>query len=274
MSETVVNFPAKAPGTMQTFVETITPAQANAFLEKNKTNRDMRLTYIKRLAQIILRGEWVLTHQGIAITTDNELVDGQHRLSAIVMADTPVQMNVAYDVDPKSYMAIDNGAKRTHADLLRRPVMVTAVARQLWKLPGPKNSYAPTPQQLADVLAWSEPVIRKFVTAAGPVKTKRTSSTVLMPLVVHTMAGRKVLDAYVGYRSLDFDAMSKNVKNLVRQQDAGSASTRMDPWDVSARVWRAFDPDVADVKRLLIKDWRVAVEEMLRVTEVYRRKHG
>lgn len=257
---------------MHTMVMEITPAQAAEFLKMNCSNRAVRPSWVRRLTDIIQRGEWMLTHQGIAITADNKLLDGQHRLKAIVASGQTVQMNVSFDCEPQSYMVVDGGVKRTTADHLAVPPGLVAVARLLFRLPNRTDATPPTSAQVAGVLAWSKDVIEE-VRVIGATKTKRTSASVQMPLVVHLMAGRaEVLPAFLAFRDLDFDSMPLSVKSLTKQVMDGAASARNNTWDLSARVWRAFDPAAWANSKVQIKDVNAACAEMAKVVEQFRRR--
>src|SRR5256885_4562153 len=72
-------------------VVTITPKKAAEYLERNTANRPLSAKTVRDFAAAMRRGEWQVTHQGIAFDTTRALVDGQHRLAAIVQADVPVQ---------------------------------------------------------------------------------------------------------------------------------------------------------------------------------------
>lgn len=104
---------------MQTQTMLVTPAMARDMLQKNPRNRTLRRSNVHYLANEIKSGRWKLTHQGVAVATDGTLLDGQHRLSAIVEADTSALINVSYDCDPSMFTVIDTGSARTNADVLR-----------------------------------------------------------------------------------------------------------------------------------------------------------
>ena len=104
---------------MKTAIETITPAQAKKYLQSNTENRTVRSQWVERLAAMITKGEWMLTHQGIAFSEDGRLVDGQHRLLAIIEANKPAQMMVAREIEKEAYRHIDGGAPRTLSDRLK-----------------------------------------------------------------------------------------------------------------------------------------------------------
>src|SRR5438874_11918141 len=84
---------------MRSRVQTITPKKALEYLEHNTANRPLSGRTVRDFAQAMRRGEWRVTHQGIAFDTSGALVDGQHRLAAIVEADVPVEVTVFSEVE-------------------------------------------------------------------------------------------------------------------------------------------------------------------------------
>jgi hypothetical protein len=98
-------------------VEHITPAFAERVLEtKNAKNRKVKPANLKRLITSIDNGEWILTNQGIAFDKDGNLLDGQHRLLAIVKTGKTLPIMVARNMDPKIFHCVDTGTARTAAD--------------------------------------------------------------------------------------------------------------------------------------------------------------
>ena len=85
--------PSVAPRTELT---TITPDMAKKWLATSTRNRSISPTTVKAYAADMRAGAWKITHQGIGFNVDRELVDGQHRLSAVVEADIPVTMPVTH----------------------------------------------------------------------------------------------------------------------------------------------------------------------------------
>jgi hypothetical protein len=74
-----------------------------------------------------------VTHQDIAFDSNGVLVDGQHRLAAIIEADLPVEMTVFTDVEPDNFDVLDTGEKRNAADVLAEPSGKTGTqARSCW----------------------------------------------------------------------------------------------------------------------------------------------
>ncbi len=95
----------------------ITPEQAANWLENaNDKNRRVLENRVQMYAADMKAGKWRLTHQGIAFSPTSQLLDGQHRLWAIIQADVPVSMMVTFNVPPDSMHAIDGGKTRTVSD--------------------------------------------------------------------------------------------------------------------------------------------------------------
>jgi hypothetical protein len=112
----------------------VTPAIAQSFLQKNTDNRSKRGWWSTSLASAIKRGEWITSHQGVAFDCTGKLIDGQHRLQAIVEANTAVNMLVVTDVPNDAYKIIDCGIKRTLADSTGINVRTAEVCRLLGRI--------------------------------------------------------------------------------------------------------------------------------------------
>ena len=103
-------------------VQTITPQTAKEWLENNmNNNRKINHSRVAAYARTMASGEWNLTHQGIAFDEFGMLIDGQHRLMAIVRANVAVEMVVTTGVRHKNgeLLNIDVGYRRTDANLLQ-----------------------------------------------------------------------------------------------------------------------------------------------------------
>lgn len=97
---------------------TITPELAAAWLAKNTHNRTIRKSWVKELARRITSGLWRTTHQGIAFDSQGTLIDGQHRLLAVLEANAPVVMWVFFAGDMSHQLVVDDHGKRSPFDAL------------------------------------------------------------------------------------------------------------------------------------------------------------
>ena len=70
----------------QVRIETITPKSAMRYLEKNTINRKMQPTHCDVLRHEMECGDWRLSNDAICFSPDGVLLNGQHRLNAIVQS--------------------------------------------------------------------------------------------------------------------------------------------------------------------------------------------
>ena len=105
---------------MRVVVEKITPNRARELIgaAADQPQRHVSYTRVERFAHAIRAGQWMVTHQAIAIDKDGVVFDGQHRLHAIIKADMPVEATIAYDADPGTFAVIDTGAARNAGNTL------------------------------------------------------------------------------------------------------------------------------------------------------------
>lgn len=98
----------------------ITPKIASEYLATQEENRNLTGSHITKLRETMERGEWLSNGVPIILDTKGKLIDGQHRLNAIVQFKKAVKMAVVKGVDKQAYKTIDIGKKRYIADLLQR----------------------------------------------------------------------------------------------------------------------------------------------------------
>lgn len=103
---------------VETTVATITPELAAKMLEKNSGNRPLRPSAVTRYAHDMKEGRWVLNGEAIMVAEDGTLLNGQNRLSAIVLAGVPVQTVLVTGLNGGAMDTIDLGIARTLADTL------------------------------------------------------------------------------------------------------------------------------------------------------------
>lgn len=95
----------------------VTAEQASEWLEKNTKNRHVRDRHLARLKKDMTNDKFVVTHQGVAICEDGTLIDGQHRLKAIVDTGKPQWLLVTTGLPMEAQQFVDNGARRQPADM-------------------------------------------------------------------------------------------------------------------------------------------------------------
>lgn len=122
---------------MKITTETISPEIAEKWLAKRYGHqRPLTPTWVSELADIISNGDWEINGDAIRFSVEDELIDGQHRLSAIVRSGLSVESVVIRDLPSVAFDSIDQGRKRTPGHLLAtlgvvNPNVCAAIARQV-----------------------------------------------------------------------------------------------------------------------------------------------
>lgn len=106
------------PSVLESTTVMMTPVEAAKLLESNTHNRPMRDSVIDRYARDMKEGRWIETHESIAIASDGEIVDGQHRLWAVLFSGATVPLRVTYNASKESQKVIDSGVIRTVVDVV------------------------------------------------------------------------------------------------------------------------------------------------------------
>lgn len=104
---------------MKTEIVTITPAMAEKWLKGTTSgNRPVRKTNLQRLANDMRTGQWSLNGESIVFDDNGNVIDGQHRLRAVVESGATIQSVVVRGVDASAFEYIDLGVRRDGGDVL------------------------------------------------------------------------------------------------------------------------------------------------------------
>lgn len=192
---------------MRMIFEVITPERADDLLKNhNPSNRRLNERHVAFLVQEMERGTFRPDNgDTIRIDTNGNVLDGQHRLAMIARINKPVEMAVAYDVDPEAFATVDIGKRRSVQDIvgidmaqrgIHMPTGAATSARLLLEYEdrfatGAIGATAGSRQRMAPVDAVREVCLRPgFVDAVerGTKIAKKTSIATTAPVVVALIA--------------------------------------------------------------------------------------
>lgn len=149
----------------------VTPEMAKAWLEKNVGNRPLNRAFVRRLSRMMADGDYTLTHQGIGFDVNGMLIDGQHRLHAIVESGVTISLLVTHGLPTQAREKIDTGKVRTVANVLgfrfglsrAEAIAASALLHAIFTLNGQQRSgirpseLQSTYEQYARGIAWALP---------------------------------------------------------------------------------------------------------------------
>lgn len=116
---------------------TITPSLAKALLKQNTKNRNLREATVGDYVRDIESGDWPLNGETIKTAVNGDVLDGQHRLTAIEKAGVPVETFMVIGLPPETQATMDAGRRRTTADALSlddetHATALASILRRVW----------------------------------------------------------------------------------------------------------------------------------------------
>lgn len=100
------------------YLAEITPEVATTMLSKKNTNRSIRLTQLNRIKRALVNQRWQINGETIIFDHDGRLLEGQHRLQAVIDAQETVWTLIVHGIDRDRFKTMGQGSKRTAGDIL------------------------------------------------------------------------------------------------------------------------------------------------------------
>lgn len=159
--------------TIKTETMMITPEIAARLIAKNSKNRPHNQRRSKALSEAMKRGEWEENGDTIRIAETGRLLDGQHRLWAIVKSGIAQRYIVVSGLKERVFDTIDRGSCRTVGDILsmrgeKNANVLAAAARLLVVYDKTGNPFHGNPEaqptaRESEEFVDSNPILRKIV---------------------------------------------------------------------------------------------------------------
>lgn len=166
---------------------TMTPDLAKAYLERNTHNRPLDKRHVKFLSREMEAGRWKRNGDTICMN-GTRLIDGQHRLWAIIESGASVQVLLVEGLDDDVFDTKDFGKKRSAADVLAikgekhyalLAAAVVFVERYMTgQLEQAKRTYSPV--EVEELVAKYGDDLRASVVFCGNLGTKRLVANSVM----------------------------------------------------------------------------------------------
>lgn len=222
----------------------ITPDLARLMLATSISNRRLRSWWVDLCAEMLRRGQWLFTHQGIAFDCNGALRDGHHRLNAIVRAGLPMTLTVTLGLDPESCVVYDTGIARTMADLTKLDHRIVEVARlgATIVMSKPKVNAAQV-LEIGDggLLPAAEALIKHCGGSARYYSSAPMRLAACVMLMSRASTTSYVLEQYRALCTLNTDEMSPIAKGLQKQVQRAHVGRAADTKETLARGMRVFD---------------------------------
>lgn len=177
----MITIPTNAQRNPNCYKVLVTPEIAAVWLGYNLFNRPLNNREVDNLARLMKEGKWMDTGQAIILGV-NVVLDGQHRLQAIILSGIPQMMTVIFNQDESSFIALDCGSPRSKLDMVRLGIQdQTIKSKHLSVLKAMlagvtcANLYNLTAIELSKLVARHREAIETAITIFG----KETDKTIL-----------------------------------------------------------------------------------------------
>lgn len=254
---------------MKSSVEIITPSRAKIMLSTSTGNRRLRDSWVVGLVDIIKRGEWQTTHQGIAVDANGHIRDGHHRLTAIAKSGMSVPVMVTYGVPVDSFAVMDCGLNRNLADRMQVDKRIAEPLGLAFGLTATDRMKKASAQQaLAFYDTGLGDILTELVAYCGTARRSFSSAPVKLAAAISIMNGEDkgfVFGQYKALVTLDFDVMTNAAKVFFKQAETtpGFANKTR---EVLTRAFRVFDSSRINSKICINENQIIAAVDLVRST--------
>lgn len=100
-------------------IELVDVERAHHYLGLNTRNRSVSKPQVRELATAMEQDKFLFDGSPVRISHSGVLLDGQHRLHAIIMSEKPQKLVIWHNIADEAQYIMDTGRKRTVADSLR-----------------------------------------------------------------------------------------------------------------------------------------------------------
>lgn len=253
------------------FYVNVTPAIAERWLQDdiNRGNRGIQMRHVETIKRDILNDRWMLNAQAICFSSnpfdidkDNppRLLNGQHRLRAVLEAGRAVQIPIAINVDPEAFQTYDTHAKSSpvtadgtaHADTR----VMTAAARFLWKKennisPYESGGMTPSASELNETIQ-RHPRLAHFAALARTKNMRSFGSAGVLAYFFYSISNEdpeaaEIMINYMDLKEVDLSLLAQGspLNSLVRElqirpQSGSRGKSRKDVLMKLDNFWGSF----------------------------------
>lgn len=224
----------------------------------------------KDYAKQMRAGTWDDYHpQTYAVSTSGLLLDGQHRLEAMLMADTFFHVLLVRGVDPEVYGHLDAGKARSLQFRAARTRDDMAIYMAIYNVAthGRTTKMRPTIEGIDMIASFVQEEMELFKAGATQVRKLRinpapTRAAVVLMMKLRPSFTDAICSAYNNYVTGNFKSAPESMSTLYRRM-----TENLNPAPLAfSLAWRAFDPMRFEVQRIqiasaleVIKEARTAV---------------
>ena len=213
-------------------VLTISPKLAQKILHNyNYGNRPISPSTVTHYARQMELGRWMLSPQPIVfLRKKGRLLDGQHRLQAVVQSKKTIQANCALVENEAGFKVLDQGKNRSNADILNLPNTIVSPMQFLLRIDTHRNTKVVSTDIEPFLNSTLHHRLNHIVEVIQPRDKRFKNAPFRAAFAVATCTGanfEKCSSAFRALSHLDFERCNEIMKTLYYQFDRGFEQSRV-----------------------------------------------
>lgn len=255
----------------------VTPDLAREMLKNNTENRPVKKTGIARYAAIMQAENWTLSPDGIIFSNDR-LIQGQHRLNAVIVSGKSVEFIVWTNVDDNVFKALDRGVSRTASDALgidRRIAEVSTFICRLGNVGGYSVARKPMDSDVHMISEIFQPYhdfLIENVKGYAPVFSAVPFRAAACLRMASGYDKGYIRDVYERLVLGEVHLLPRIAQSLVAAVAARRVSSKGGGTDAGvdlfARAWVVFDPSKRNNEKLIVRSHESAVNDLKKIVDM------
>lgn len=222
-------------------------------IEMHSNNRKIRKGHVDYLKRSMIRGAFYITNNGIGISRSGEVIDGQHRLEALVDAGYPqVQILIVYGLPEESKTAIDLGINRTIGDTMHLAFSHPEITSQmvavcrfygLILLHRGERGFKPTPHEVFDWYNKLLPSFEMIYQIKGITNLPAPVITAVAIRLLNDLSDSRPLDFIEGLitgANLDFNSPILKLKQYLQNYKGGAGQLQKERFSRTISALTAY----------------------------------
>ena len=235
----------------------VTPHMAQQLLEiSNFDNRNVKNSVVNKYSKLMQSGDWLFSSETIAVSKTGRLLNGQHRLLAVIQSGRSQKFLFATGFDDAVFAVLDRGAVRTASDALRKDKMLIQCATLACRLRGSNTVTDPEIDSMANLIENEHKALINHCNA----RTKTFSSAPFRLAAVARIKSGADMDYVLGlYRNLALSHCEKLppvghalLRAFINGRLSHSSGGQLQLINCCV-AWKLFDPASKGISRISVK---------------------
>lgn len=259
-------------------LETVTPEKAKQLLaSSNFDNRKLRLGTVQKYASTMANGAWRTSPETLIVAETGRLLNGQHRLHAIVQSGVACTFLFVRGVDESVYGVLDRGAMRSAADALQKNPRLIEEATLLGRIAYQRPRV--TDDAVAQIVPLIETEFERRLAVCGTQRGLFSSAPFRLAALARAKDTGQRDQVYDLYRKLvlgDTENLPPVGHAIMRRFVSGTmpkSSGFVGQTERLCIAWALFDPARHDLKLIRGMVPTVAIPEILQAVGVKNTKY-